>query len=350
VTPRRIFVRIALRGLALAWLLAAAASAEIRIERVDARFDAVIAPGATAETLATGFRWVEGPVWDARTRSLFFSDVIANVLYRWREGEGAKRFLSPSGYAGATPFAGREPGSNGLVLDPEGRLILCEHGDRRVTRLEPDGRRSVLIERWQGRRLNSPNDVFLAPNGDLYVSDPPFGLPRGFDDPAKELPFQGVYRLRADASRPEAGAQRAEGERSEYGELELLTDQVRAPNGLALSPAGDVLYVANAERANPVWLAFPVDREGRLGAPRTLFDAREWVAQGLAGVPDGLEVDAAGRIFAAAPGGVHVLAPDGTRLGTLWTGVATGNVHVTPRALFVTANDTVYRIPLGVGV
>jgi gluconolactonase len=323
-----LWLRLALRGLALAWLLAAAASAEIRIERVDARFDAVIAPGATAETLATGFRWVEGPVWDARTRSLFFSDVIANVLYRWREGEGAKPFLSPSGYAGAAPFAGREPGSNGLVIDREGRLILCEHGDRRVTRLEPDGRRSVLIERWQGRRLNSPNDVFLAPNGDLYVSDPPFGLPHAFDDPSKELPFQGVFRLKAD------------------GTLELLTDQVRAPNGLALSPAGDVLYVANAERANPVWLAFPVDAEGRLGAPRTLFDAREWVARGLPGVPDGLEVDAAGRIFAAAPGGVHVLAPDGTRLGTLWTGVATGNVHVTPRFLFVTANDTVYRIPL----
>lgn len=327
-----LWLRLALRGLALAWLLAAAASAEIRIERVDARFDAVIAPGATAETLATGFRWVEGPVWDARTRSLFFSDVIANVLYRWREGEGARPFLSPSGYAGAAPFAGREPGSNGLVIDREGRLILCEHGDRRVTRLEPDGRRSVLIERWQGRRLNSPNDVFLAPNGDLYVSDPPFGLPRAFDDPAKELPFQGVFRLKAD------------------GTLELLTDQVRAPNGLALSPSGDVLYVANAERANPIWLAFALDAAGRLGAPRTLFDAREWVAQGLPGVPDGLEVDAAGRIFAAAPGGVHVLAPDGTRLGTLWTGVATGNVHVTPRLLFVTANDTVYRIPLGVGL
>jgi gluconolactonase len=347
---KRLWLRLGLRGLALAWLLAAAAGAEIWIERVDARFDAVIAPGTAAETLATGFRWVEGPVWDARTRSLFFSDVVANVLYRWREGEGAKPFLAPSGWAGPVPFAGREPGSNGLALDREGRLILCEHGDRRVTRLEPDGRRSVLIERWQGKRLNSPNDVFLAPNGDLYVSDPPFGLPGAFDDPAKELPFQGVFRLTADASRPQAGAQRAEGERSGYGELELLTDQVRAPNGLALSPAGDVLYVANAERSNPVWLAFPIDGAGRLGAPRTLFDAREWVAQGLAGVPDGLEVDTAGRIFAAAPGGVHVLAPDGTRLGTLWTGVATGNVHVTPGVLFVTANDTVYRIPLGDGV
>jgi gluconolactonase len=311
------------------WLLALPAAGEIRIERVDARLDAVIPPGATAETLATGFQWVEGPVWDARTRSLYFSDVVANVLYRWREGEGAKKFLAPSGYAGRAPFAGREPGSNGLALDREGRLILCEHGDRRVTRLERDGSRTVLIERWQGRRLNSPNDVFAAPNGDLYVSDPPFGLPRAFDDPAKELPFQGVYRLRAND-----------------GAVELLTDQVRAPNGLALSPAGDVLYVANADRANPVWLAFPVGEGRRLGAPRTLFDARADVAAGRPGVPDGLEVDAAGRIFAAAPGGVHVLLPDGTRLGTLWTGVATGNVHVTKHALFVTANDTVYRVPL----
>jgi gluconolactonase len=187
----------------------------------------------------------------------------------------------------------------------------------------------VLLERYRGRRLNSPNDVFLAPNGDLYVSDPPFGLPGGFDDAARELPFQGVYRRRA-----------------RDGEIELLTDGVRAPNGLALSPAGDVLYVANADREEPVWLAFPVDARGRLGAPRRFFDARAQVAAGLAGVPDGLEVDAAGRVFAAAPGGVHVLAPDGTRLGTLWTGVATGNVHVTRGALYVAANDTVYRVPL----
>ncbi len=311
------------------WLLATAGSAEIRIERLDARLDGVIPPGVAPETLATGIRWAEGPVWDARTRSLFFSDVIANILYRWREGEGAQPFLSPSGYTGAAPFAGREPGSNGLALDRAGRLILCEHGNRRVTRLEPDGRRTVLIERWQGKRLNSPNDVFEAPNGDLYVSDPPFGLPGGFDDLAKELSFQGVYRLRASD-----------------GSLELLTDQVRAPNGLALSPAGDVLYVSNADRANPVWLAFPVGADGKLGPPREIFDARAQIAAGLPGVPDGLEVDAAGHIFAAAPGGVHVLMPDGSRLGTLWTGVATGNVHVTPGMLFVAANDTVYRIPL----
>ena len=136
-----------------------------------------IRPGARAETLASGFRWAEGPVWDARARSLYFSDVVANTLYRWREGEGAEPFLSPSGYSGSTPFTGREPGSNGLALDRDGRLILCEHGDRRVTRLEPDGRRTVLIDRYQGKRLNSPNDVFVAGNGDLYVSDPPFGLP-----------------------------------------------------------------------------------------------------------------------------------------------------------------------------
>jgi gluconolactonase len=186
----------------------------------------------------------------------------------------------------------------------------------------------VLLERWEGRRLNSPNDVFLAPNGDLYVSDPPFGLPEAYDDPAKELPFQGVYRRRAN------------------GVIELLTDRVRAPNGLALSPRGDTLYVANADRANPVWLAFPVGTDGRLGAPRTLFDGRDLVAAGLPGVPDGLEVDAAGRIFAAAPGGVLVLLADGTRLGTIWTGVATGNVHVTGDALFIAANESLYRIPL----
>ena len=323
-------VRFGLRGLALAWLVAAAASAEIRIERVDARFDHVIAPGARSEVLASGFEWVEGPVWDPKSGSLFFSDVVANTLYRWREGLGAKPFLKPSGYAGSAPFAGREPGSNGLAFDREGRLVLCEHGDRRVTRLEVDGSRTVLADRYRGKRLNSPNDVFVAPNGDLYLTDPPFGLPGAFEDPAKELPFQGVYRIRSGTR-----------------ELELVTDQVRAPNGVALSPQGDVLYVSNADRANPVWLAFPVGGDGKVGTPREIFDASGWVEQGLAGVPDGLEVDAAGHLFAAAPGGVHVLAPDGTRLGTLWTGVATGNVHVAGPVLFVTANDTVYRVPLG---
>jgi len=326
---RRWWVRVGLRGLALALLLAAAAAAEIRIERVDPRFDDVIAPGTEAEVLASGFQWAEGPVWDPRSASLFFSDVVANTLYRWREGEGARVFLKPSGYTGAAPFAGREPGSNGLAFDLEGRLVICEHGNRRVTRLEADGSRTLLADRYAGRRLNSPNDVFVAPNGDLYLTDPPFGLPGGFDDPAKELPFQGVFRLRA-------GAQ----------ELELVTDQVRAPNGVSLSPRGERLYVSNADRANPVWLAFPVGADGSVGAARVIFDATPWVKQGLAGVPDGLEVDAAGHIFAAAPGGVHVLAPDGTRLGTLWTGVATGNVHVAGAVLFVAANDTVYRVPL----
>jgi len=326
---RRWLVALGLRGLALAWLVAATASAEIRIERVDPRLDAVIAPGTEAERLASGFAWLEGPVWEPRSRSLFFSDVVANTVYRWREGEGAKPYLGRSGYAGAGPFAGREPGSNGLALDRAGRLVLCEHGERRVTRLEADGSRTVLAERYRGKRLNSPNDVSLAPNGDLYFTDPPFGLPGSFDDPGKELPFQGVYRLRAGSST-----------------LELLTDRVRAPNGVALSPRGDVLYVSNADRSNPVWLAFPVAEDGRLGAARVIFDATPWVEQGVAGAPDGLEVDAAGRIFAAAPGGVHVLDPGGSRLGTLWTGVATGNVHVARGVLFVTASDSLYRIPL----
>jgi hypothetical protein len=214
---------------------------------------------ATAETLASGFQWVEGPVWDVRTRSLFFSDVIANVLYRWQEGTGATPFLAPSGYAGRQPFAGREPGSNGLVLDAEGRLILCEHGDRRVTRLERDGSRSVLIDRYHGKRLNSPNDVFIAPNGDLYVSDPPFGLPLAPSGRAAVEACTGC-------GGPGAGA---------------ITTRCALGN-VALA-RGDVL-VANADRANPVWLDF-LARTARSARARCSTRAR--VAAGLPGVPDG---------------------------------------------------------------
>ncbi len=307
-----------------------AAAAEI--VRVDPRFDALVPRDASLEKVAEGFAWVEGPLWEPRLAALFFSDVVRNAIYRWREGEGAREFLRPSGYSGTGPFAGREPGANGLALDPEGRLVLCEHGDRRVSRLEADGSRTVLADRYRGKRLNSPNDAVFRRSGELHFTDPPFGLPEGFDDPAKELPFSGVYHLRRDRT------------------LELLTSELRAPNGLGFSPDEDVLYVSNADRAEPVWKAFPVRPDGTLGPPRLFHDGSAWAAR-WPGVPDGLEVDAAGNVFAAGPGGIHVMAPDGTHLGSLLLGVATSNVAFGPgRAyLFITASDSLYRVRLGHG-
>jgi gluconolactonase len=297
-----------------------------RVVRLDPRLDALIAPDAKLEQVATGFAWTEGPLWDARDGSLLFSDVPRNVILRWKERAGTTTFLARSGYTGSAEFAGREPGSNGLAFDPDGRLVRCQHGDRRIVRTEADGRTTVIAERYQGRRLNSPNDLVFASSGDLYFTDPPFGLPRAFDDPAKELPFQGVFRVRTD------------------GTIVLLTAAVRAPNGIALSPDERTLYVSNADAAAPVWLAFPLEAGG-LGLGRELADARAWARDGE-GAPDGLEVDRHGNLFAAGPGGIHVLAPDGTRLGRIETGMKTGNVAwgEDGTVLYVAASGAILRM------
>jgi gluconolactonase len=261
--------------------------------RRDPRFDALIPQGAVVETVASGFEWVEGPAWDRVRGALLFSNIPENAVYQVRPPERASLFLKPSGYTGTAPFTGREPGSNGLAFDPQGRLVLCEHGDRRIARLEPDGRKTTLADRYQGKRLNSPNDLVLKSDGSIYFTDPPFGLPGAFDDPDKELSFQGVYRLSPD------------------GTLTLLTKELEAPNGIGFSPDEKTLYVSNADRKNAVWMAFDVLENGTLGPGRVFFDATEWVRT-KKGVPDGLDVDRHGNLFAAGPGGIHVIAPDGT--------------------------------------
>jgi gluconolactonase len=297
------------------------------IERADPRFDALVAPEARLEKVADGFTWLEGPAWHRAGGYLLVSDIPANAVFKWQEGAGAKLFLTPSGYSGVVPFAGREPGSNGLAFDRNGRLVLCEHGNRRITRLEAGGSRTVLVDRYDGRRLNSPNDAIFASNGDLYFTDPPFGLPGTFDDPHKELPFSGVYRLSA------------------AGVLTLLTKELPMPNGIALSPDEQRLYVTNADPQRPLWMVYDLQAGGTLGAGRVFHDGTHWVARGK-GSADGMEVDRAGNLFAAGPGGIHVFAPDGTHLGTLWTGVATSNAAWggDGSVLFITASTAIYRI------
>jgi gluconolactonase len=297
-----------------------------RIVRLDPRFDALVPASARLETIASGHRWVEGPLWDRATESLLYSDIPANAVYRWHAGEGSALFLQPSGYSGSAPFAGREPGSNGLAFDSEGRLVLCEHGDRRITRLERDGRRTVLVDRYRGRRLNSPNDAVYSTNGDLYFTDPPFGLPLAFDDPTRELEVSGVYRLRAD------------------GALELLVDDLVAPNGIALSPDEQTLYVTDVGGSQPGWYAYRLV-EGRPVARRRLADARPWMRMRRGG-PDGLETDAAGNLFAAGPEAVFVFAADGTLLGLIETGVPTANVAwgEDGSTLFIAADTTILRL------
>lgn len=303
------------------------------IVRLDARLDQIVSTNAELETVADGFSWAEGPVWNRAGNYLLFSDVPNNRIIKWKAGERATVFLQRSGYTEPQPFTGREPGSNGLTFDKQGRLVFCQHGDRRISRLEKNGTRTTLVDNYQGKRLNSPNDLVYKSNGDLYFTDPPFGLPATFDDPKKELPFQGVYRLSRD------------------GKLTLLTTEVKAPNGIAFSPDEKKLYVADSARA--LWFVFEVKQDGTLSPGRVLFDGAE-VSKGRPGVADSLKVDVFGNIFAAAPGGLFIFAPDGTLLGRFDLGTATGNCAwgEDGSTLFITSNTRIYRIRLkthGVG-
>lgn len=299
------------------------------IRRLDPRFDVLVPRDAVLEKIVDGHGWTEGPLWVRDGGYLLFSDVVKNTIYRWKEGEGESIFLQPSGYTSAVPFTGPEPGSNGLALDPLGRLVFCQHGNRSISRRENNGRVTPLIQRYGGKRINSPNDLVFRSNGDLYFTDPPFGLPRTFNDPNKELPFQGVYRLGRD------------------GKLTLLTTELSAPNGIAFSPDERTLYVSNADRKRLVWTAFPVKRDGTLGKGRVLYDGTESTRE-RRGTADGMKVDSRGNIFGAGPGGVYVFAPDGALLGWFDFDGNVGNVAwgEDGSTLFITANATVYRVRL----
>ncbi|MBL8728921.1 MAG: SMP-30/gluconolactonase/LRE family protein [Planctomycetes bacterium] len=296
-------------------------------ERLDPRLDAVVSTQATVERVSAGHTWLEGPAWDRRQGCLYVSDIPQNAVLRWAPGEPTTTYLAPSGYSGTTPFPGREPGSNGLAVDAGGRLWLCQHGDRRIARREADGTLVAIVDRFEGKRLNSPNDLLLAPNGDLYFTDPPFGLPGQFDDPGRELPFAGVYRRTPD------------------GQVTLLERELRGPNGLALSPDGRTLYVSDADPEAPKWVRVLLDARGQPSGRELLLDAARWRGD-RPGFPDGMKVDAAGNLFACGPGGLYVFDPDGTLLGVLHTGVATSNCAfgADQRTVFVTAAQAVLAV------
>jgi gluconolactonase len=300
---------------------------EPAIVSLDPRFDSLIPRDARLEKIVDDHQWAEGPVWVRSEGYLLFSDVVKNGIYRWKEAEGEKVFLQPSGYTGSRTFAGVEPGSNGLALDPNGRVVFAKHGDRQIARLELDGRLTVLVDRYQGKRINSPNDLVFKSNGDLYFTDPPFGLPRTYADPAKELPHQGVYRLGRD------------------GTLTLLTTKLRAPNGIAFSPDERTLYVSNADPTRLVWMAFDVKENGTLGRGRVIYDGTKILA-GRRGTADGMKVDARGNIFGVGPGGVYVFTPAGALLGWIDFAGNVGNVAwgEDGSTLFVAANAAIYRV------
>ena len=281
------------------------------VDRFDPALDKLIAQDAVIEVLCGGFEWAEGPVWMPEQDNKYggyvlFSDIPHNAVMKWQEGVGVSVFLKPAGYTGAADY-GSEPGSNGLALDPAGQLVLCEHGDRRVSVLTKGGGKLTLADRWNGKRFNSPNDLAIRRNGELFFTDPIYGLPQRADDPLREMDFCGVYRLQKD------------------GTVTLQYKDISRPNGIAFSPDEKILYVANSDGSDPVWRAFPVQADGNLGSPKPFFDSskEDRISRGGG---DGLKVDAQGNVFATGPGGVLVISPSGQLLGRIVTGERIANV------------------------
>lgn len=324
-----VWIRSATVDVHLPTSVAARTPAVGAIERLGPGIDAIVPRDARIEQLASGFLFTEGPVWHP-DGFLLFSDPNANTIYRWTPDGAVSVYRAKSGYAGVDVGRYRQPGSNGLTLDTEGRLSINEHGRRRVVRLEKNGTVTVLADRHEGRRLNSPNDLVYSSTGALYFTDPPFGLPQVFDDPAKETPFSGVYRL-------------------SNGRLALVARDLTGPNGLAFSPDERWLYVSNWDVQRKVIMRYPVLANGSLGAGTVFVDAttshpgeQAW---------DGLKVDRAGNLYAAGPGGIWVIAPDGTRLGTIAPPETPANLawgDQDGRTLYMTARTGLYRIRLNI--
>ncbi len=293
----------------------------------------IISEASVIEVIAKGHDWTEGPLWLPEQEMLLYTDIPRNAIYSWKEGEEAELYLKPSGFMGEK-FEGSEPGANGLLLNREGELVLCQHGERQIALMqssvsEPAANYKTLASAYKGKRFNSPNDAAYKSNGDLYFTDPPYGLPKRMDDPDKELDYQGVYRL------------------SKEGELTLLTTEFTRPNGIAFSPDEKKLYVANSDPELAIWKVFDVLEDGSIRNGRIFYDATEMVAQEK-GLPDGLKVDDKGNLFATGPGGVFIFSPEGMALGKIKTGQATSNCafNTNKSTLYITADSYVLRVRL----
>jgi len=297
------------------------------VERLAPGLDDIVSLDATFEILSEGHEWTEGPVWVPALHSVLYSDIPNNAIYRWSEESGGSLWLKPAGYTGEVERGG-ESGSNGLALDSEGRLILAQHGDRRIARLEapltaPEPVFTTLTGRFEGKRYSSPNDLAIRSTGDVYFTDPPYGLEHGVDDPARELDIYGVYHLATD------------------GSVTRIVDDLSRPNGVLFSPDEKILYISSSDREQPIIRAYDVQPDGTITNGRVFFDS--W--------GDGMAVDQAGNVYVSAGAtGVLVIAPDGTHLGTLVTTERTSNCTFGDDGsnLYVTSDMYLVRIRLKV--
>jgi gluconolactonase len=301
-----------------------------KIERLDPQLDEVISNHAQIEIIAEGFEWSEGPLWIEENKMLLFSDVPKNTIYKWTEESGTSVYLTPSGFTGAKTES-KESGSNGLLLDDEGNLVLCQHGDRRLAMMlasleDPKPEFTSIAEEYDGKRFNSPNDAAFK-NYEFYFTDPPYGLARQAEDPEREIPFQGVYKVNAE------------------GKVTLLIDSLTRPNGIAFTPDGNLL-VANSDPEKARWYLYQLN-DSTVQSGKIFYDATHLVGT-VNGLPDGLKIDSRGYIFATGPGGVFIFNPSGAIIGMIKLDAATSNCALSSdeKTLFVTNDMYVLRIHL----
>jgi len=303
------------------------------IEILDSGLEQIIATDAKAEVIAEGYDWSEGPVWVESEKMLLFTDVPANIVYKWTEANGASVYLNPSGFTGSITRS-KEPGANGLIIDDQGRLVLCQHGDRRIAYMNaalanPETKYGTIVGNFRGKKFNSPNDIVQGKNRNMYFTDPPYGLGNKDEtDPEKEIPFQGVYRVTPDE------------------EVKLLIDSISRPNGIGLSPDNKYLYIASSDPKKARWYQYELSDTGVV-AGKVFFDATTEVAKSP-GLPDGLKVSSKGHLFASGPGGIFIFGADGKVLGKIKLEAPAANVALTPdeKWLFITNDNQVLRVPL----
>jgi gluconolactonase len=302
-------------------------------ERYDTALDAIVSKDAKAEIIADGFEWSEGSLWIEKHHMLLFSDVPMNTVYKWTEEKGKEIYLKPSGYTGSGPSLSKEPGSNGLTVDNEGNLVLCQHGDRRVVRMDApldkqEEKFISLADKYQNKKFNSPNDLVFNANGELFFTDPPYGLEKQEADPKKETIWNGVYKVKKD------------------GTVILLTDSITRPNGIAFFPGEQKLLVANSDPKKPNWYVW--DIKGDSLSNGKIFYSAAGYDKSWHGLPDGLKIDKNGNVFATGPGGIYIFNSEGKKLGLIKLDNATSNCALSAdeKTLYITNDMYVLRIKL----
>lgn len=303
------------------------------IEFISPELSSLIKKEAKIEVLAEGFTFTEGPLWLEKEKMLLFSDIPANTIYKWTEAKGKEVYLKPGGYTGTEPRGGFL-GPNGLYKTKDGKLWVCQHGDRRIARMDapmdmPKSNFVTVAGTYNGKKLNSPNDLFMATNGDLYFTDPAYGFEKGFNDPKKELSFQGVYKM------------------DKTGKLSLLIDSIQAPNGIGIFPDGKTLLVSNTQGRGRGWYVYNIATNGTLENGRVFYNpgnTRE------AGGCDGFKIDKKGNVFAAGPGGIWIFTKEGKLIGKIKmnNNLTAANCALTPngKTLYITATTYLLRVKM----